>query len=309
MQYFLAMTMVAAAATAQVHLPSLPLPARPCKPCRRRSTRSVDQRPWFRLSELRHARNRTLDSRQPLAWWIADPNGDPIVRHEILVLAPTRCGRWSMLVAMGFAILREQSIGSMNLRVTVFKAPAGIVDRESAARLARSRSRRVFTNTTISTSAVGRPAAAPRPTAAGSRPASSPATTASRAVPSARRFAGYRGRFDSPGVPRVRDARMGLRTARISRGPRHRGRIAADGAQRRLSRRRARTRNSTRPMCIAEHRPAERSTHWWRRLAGWCRKKCPVINVSLVGPKNALLEQRDRRSHRQWLCDRRRRGQ
>jgi hypothetical protein len=115
------MTFLAGAASAQVHLPSLPLPAGPLQTLPRLEDQ-LDQRALVPLSELRHVEIERLirDNRSVVD---RDPNGDPIVRREILVLAPTDAVK-EHAVAMGFAILREQSIGSMNLRVTVFKAPA-----------------------------------------------------------------------------------------------------------------------------------------------------------------------------------------
>jgi hypothetical protein len=121
MRMWYAMTLLAGAASAQVHLPSLPLPAGPLQTLPRLEDQ-LDQRPLVPLSELRHVEIERLirDNRSVVD---RDPNGDPIVRHEILVLAPADAVK-EHAVAMGFEILREQSIGSMNLQVTVFKAPA-----------------------------------------------------------------------------------------------------------------------------------------------------------------------------------------
>ncbi len=43
-------------------------------------------------------------------------------------------------------------------------------------------------------------------------------------------------------------------------------------------------------MCIAEFRPAVPWMPSPRRSHGWCTSACPVINVSLVGPPNVILE-------------------
>jgi hypothetical protein len=123
MRFFFAMAFAAGAASAQVHLPSLPLPAGPLQTLPRVEDQ-LDQRALVPLGELRHVEIERLlrDNRSVVD---RDPNGDPIVRHEILVLAPSDAVKEHALV-MGFAILREQSIGSMNLQVTVFKAPPGL---------------------------------------------------------------------------------------------------------------------------------------------------------------------------------------
>jgi hypothetical protein len=123
MRFVLAVTFLAGAAGAQVHLPSLPLPAGPLQSLPRLEDQ-LDQRVSVPLGELHHVEverlirdNRTLIDK--------DPNGSPIVRREILVLSPADAVE-EHARAMGFEIVREQRIGSMNLQVAVFKAPAGL---------------------------------------------------------------------------------------------------------------------------------------------------------------------------------------
>jgi hypothetical protein len=123
MHYILAMTMAATAATAQVRLPAIPLPALPVQTLPQ-TLDQVSSRTFDRLSELRHleigrlirANPRTVD---------ADPKGEPVVRNEILGLAPTDAAL-DHARSLGFIVDREQTIGGMNVRLVVFRAPPGM---------------------------------------------------------------------------------------------------------------------------------------------------------------------------------------
>ncbi len=123
MHHLLAMTMVTTGALAQVRLPALPLPALPQQTLQQTLGQAQSQS-LDRLSELRHleidrlmrANTRVVD---------ADPNGEPIVRSEILALAPTDAAL-EHARSLAFTLDREQSIDGMNIRVVVFRAPAGM---------------------------------------------------------------------------------------------------------------------------------------------------------------------------------------
>jgi hypothetical protein len=123
MRVFCALALLAGPARAQVHLPSLPLPAGPFNSLPRFEDQ-LDSRASVPLSALRHV---VIDQliREHRLLVDTDPNGDPVVRHEILALSPNEAIR-EHARAMGFAILREQSIGSMNFHMTVFRAPEGL---------------------------------------------------------------------------------------------------------------------------------------------------------------------------------------
>lgn len=121
--FFLAMTMMAAAATAQVRLPTVSLPALPLQTL----PQTLDQLPsesLDRLSGLRrlevsrliHANRQIVD---------ADPNGEPVIRNEILGLAP-RDAALDSARSRGFIVDRERTIGAMHIRLVVFKAPQGM---------------------------------------------------------------------------------------------------------------------------------------------------------------------------------------
>jgi len=122
-QYILAMTMVAAGATAQVRLPAIPLPALPPQTLPQ-TLDQVQSQSLDRLSALRHLEIGRLIRGNPLIV-DADPSGEPVVRSEILGLAPTDAALVHAR-SLGFIVDREQTIGAMNLRVTVFGTPPGM---------------------------------------------------------------------------------------------------------------------------------------------------------------------------------------
>src|SRR5260370_20487150 len=123
MQYIAAMTMVAAGATAQVRLPAVPLPAL-TQQTLPQTLDQVQSQSLDRLSALRHleigrlirGNSRVVD---------ADPNGEPVVRNEILGLAPADAAL-DHARSIGFVVDREQRIGAMNIRLVVFRAPGGM---------------------------------------------------------------------------------------------------------------------------------------------------------------------------------------
>jgi len=122
-QYILAMTMFAAAATAQVRLPAIPLPALPPQTLPQ-TLDQVQSQSLDRLSALRHLEIGRLIRGNPLIV-DADPSGEPVVRSEILGLAPTDAALVHAR-SLGFIVDREQTIGAMNFRMTVLRTPPGM---------------------------------------------------------------------------------------------------------------------------------------------------------------------------------------
>jgi subtilisin family serine protease len=127
----LAMTMVATGATAQVRLPALPLPTLPTLPTQTLSQTlgQAEFQSFDRLSELRHLEIRRLISANARVV-DADPNGEPVVRNEILGLAPTEAAL-NHALSLGFAVDREQTIGGMDIRVVVLRAPRGMTTKKA----------------------------------------------------------------------------------------------------------------------------------------------------------------------------------
>ena len=123
MQYIVAMTMVAAGATAQVRLPSVPLPALTPQTLPQ-TLDQVESQSLDRLSALRHLEiGRLIRGNSRIV--DADPNGEPVVRSEILGLAPADAAL-DHARSIGFVVDREQNIGAMNIRLVVFRAPQGM---------------------------------------------------------------------------------------------------------------------------------------------------------------------------------------
>jgi hypothetical protein len=116
----LAMTMAVTTATAQVRLPAVPLPALPLQTLPQ-TLGQTESQSLSRLSELRHLEIARLIRANPRVV-DADPNGEPVVRHEILGLAPTDAVL-DHARSLGFLVDREQTIGGMNIRVVVLRAP------------------------------------------------------------------------------------------------------------------------------------------------------------------------------------------
>src|SRR5258706_12465704 len=123
MYYLTEITMVPAGETPQVPLPAVPLPAL-TQQTLPQTLDQVQSQSLDRLSALRHleigrlirGNSRVVD---------ADPNGEPVVRNEILGLAPADAAL-DHARSIGFVVDREQSIGAMNIRLVVFRAPGGM---------------------------------------------------------------------------------------------------------------------------------------------------------------------------------------
>jgi hypothetical protein len=129
------MTMVASAATAQVRLPSVPLPTQPLQSLQQ----TIDQaqsRTLDRLSNLRRLEITRLIRANPKVV-DTDPNGEPVVRSEILGLSPTDSAV-DRARSLGFIVDRERSIGTMNIHVTVFRAPPGMSTKKALRSLRES---------------------------------------------------------------------------------------------------------------------------------------------------------------------------
>lgn len=117
------MTMTAAAATAQVRLPAVQLPALPVQTL----PQTLGQLPFQslgQLSDLRHLEiSRLIRGNRRLI--DSDPNGEPVIRNEVLALSPSDAAL-DRAKSLGFIIDRENDIDRMNIRVVVLRAPAAL---------------------------------------------------------------------------------------------------------------------------------------------------------------------------------------
>ena len=116
----LVMLGLATAAQAQIHVPSLPLPGLPLQNLSgtldQAGSESVDHLSDLRqlkIQQLIRANRRTLET---------DPAGEPVVRSEILAL-PTTEDALARAELRGFVVDRQQTISSANILLTVLKAP------------------------------------------------------------------------------------------------------------------------------------------------------------------------------------------
>lgn len=105
---------------AQVRLPGLPLPGLPQK-----LTQAVGQTGTDTLDQLSDARGLQIARliRSNPRTIAADPHGNPIVRDELVAFSPSVLGL-AAAQALGFAIVREQAIEDLELRLVVLQPPA-----------------------------------------------------------------------------------------------------------------------------------------------------------------------------------------
>jgi hypothetical protein len=124
----LSMTMAAAAADAQIRLPVLPLPTLPVQTLPQTlgqiQGQTSDQLSALRrlqVARLIRANRRVVDT---------DQNGDPVVRNEILGLSPADAAVDGAHAA-GFTVDREHVIAPLNIRLAVFKAPQNLSTKQA----------------------------------------------------------------------------------------------------------------------------------------------------------------------------------
>lgn len=126
--FLLAAMMTTTAARAQVRLPSIPLPTLPLQAVPQTldqmQSQSID-----RLSDLRHLEISRLIRDNPRLV-DEDPNGEPVVRHEILGLSPTEAAL-DRARSLGFKVGREQTLAGMNLRLVVLESPSGMTTKKA----------------------------------------------------------------------------------------------------------------------------------------------------------------------------------
>jgi Subtilase family len=280
MRCFLASILLCGAATAQVHLPNLPLPGAALQSLQR-PLDQVDSRTSVPLSELRHIETQRLirDNRSLVD---TDPNGEPVVRYEILVLSSTQASLQRAL-AMGFAIAREQGIGALNVHMTVLKAPAGLSTQKAVLALREADPNGVYEYNHIYTGGGGW-------SGTGEMPAVAPGHDAGAQVGMRDEVhAGVRVGLLDTGVdsthPAFRKSVMHFWGCAEHPFPSPHGTAVAsllmaqsDGAEL----------YAADVYCGA---PTGGAVDALVGALGWLvREKVPVINISLVGPKNALLE-------------------
>jgi subtilisin family serine protease len=245
------------------------------------------------LSELRHLEIGRLMRANPRVV-DADPNGEPVVRNEILGWAPTEAAV-DHARELGFIVDREQTIGGMNFRVAVFLAPQGMTTKKALRTLREADPGGSYDyNHIYSGGASGDRA----PSRGGTETTGTAAHDAPTPVPPATTPARSRvriGLLDS-GVdlthPVFRDSVVHTSGCGNHAVPAAHGTAVAS-----LLIGRSEVFHGVQPdaeLYAADvycGRPTGGAVDMLVAAFGWMvQEKVPVINVSLVGPKNAMLE-------------------
>ncbi|MEA3152103.1 MAG: hypothetical protein QOD56_3042, partial [Gammaproteobacteria bacterium] len=178
----IALTAVTVSARAQLRLPALPVPTLPLPSTPLQNLpQTIDQadaRALARLSGLRHAAiGRLIGSNRRVVE--ADPNGEPIVRGEVLALSPSDEAMQRALAA-GFLVAREQGIAAADLRLIVLTAPEGLSTRRALEHLRKADPGGTYDYNHIYTNAGG---AVDPPTATSSAKAPPASTAGPASVP------------------------------------------------------------------------------------------------------------------------------
>jgi subtilisin family serine protease len=130
------LAMVASPARAQIGLPPVQVPNLPVldtQPLNRTVNGVLDQADPQQLRELRKLRIRTL-LRTNRAVLETDPRGAPIVRNEVVALSPTQ-EALDQARAAGFGIGRTRTLEGLDVTIVVLQAPAGMSTRRALDRL------------------------------------------------------------------------------------------------------------------------------------------------------------------------------
>lgn len=124
------------ASPALAQLPGLPvptLPPLPDVPAAARDALPDTAASVGRLADLRKLRLRNLlrDNRRILE---ADPSGAPIVRHEVIAVAPTEAALAAARAA-GFSVGPREALGGLVTSIVTLRAPEGVSTRRALKRL------------------------------------------------------------------------------------------------------------------------------------------------------------------------------
>jgi subtilisin family serine protease len=127
---------VAQAAQAQIGLPGVRLPRLPDVTgpgVQNELTRAADNIDSQAAANVRRVRIRDLLRAQRNVLE-ADPRGDPIMRGEVLALAPSDAAL-TRARAAGYRVIRERVLDGLDSRIVVLQAPAGISTRRALRQL------------------------------------------------------------------------------------------------------------------------------------------------------------------------------
>jgi hypothetical protein len=118
-----AMLVLAGPAQGQVRLPGVQLPGDPLQSLQR-GIAQADSTAALKLSDARHLAIAALIRSNPRTVG-EDPHGEAIVRNEILAYAPSEAGL-AAARALGFDVLREQTEAELGWRLVVLQKPQNL---------------------------------------------------------------------------------------------------------------------------------------------------------------------------------------
>ncbi len=277
---------VTLSARGQVRLPAVPLPTLPLQSSPLQSGLQTldpaDARTLERLSGARRlAIGRLIRANGRVVE--ADPDGEPTVRGEILALSPSAAAI-SHAVSIGFLVAREQTIAAAELRVMVLTAPRGMSTKRALEDLRKSDANGVYDYNHIYTGADG----ALRDDSGGSRSAPIAAPPTPTAGPATLERARIRIGLLDAGIdtshPIFHDSTLHTWGCPDKPTPSPHGTAVASLL---LS-------HASAELYAADvycGLPTGGAVDAIVAAFAWLTsERVPVINVSLVGPKNALLE-------------------
>ena len=131
-QLSLALTLFSPAADAQIRLPVLPVLSRPLNAVDQ-SLDEVGSRSLAALSELRSVQVAHMIRSNPKTVDV-DDHGNPVVRSEVLALSPSESALRSA-AALHYVVLREQTMEGMGIEVVVLGAPSGLSTKKALRQL------------------------------------------------------------------------------------------------------------------------------------------------------------------------------
>ncbi|MDB6086935.1 MAG: hypothetical protein JWN43_4816 [Gammaproteobacteria bacterium] len=164
----LLLSTVTSSARGQLRVPALPLPAIPLQSLSQQLGQPLDQVDAQTRDRLSNARRLQISrlirtNRRSVE---ADPDGEPIVRGEILALSPSDAAL-TRAVSAGFLIARDRPLMSAGLRVIVLAAPPGMSTKEALENLRGSDAEGLYDYNHIYTHAGGDSGAAAPSSSAG----------------------------------------------------------------------------------------------------------------------------------------------
>ena len=128
----LALTLFSPAAGAQIRLPTLPLVSRPLNSVDQ-TLNDAESRSLAALSEVRSLQITRLVRANPKTLDV-DDQGNPVVRNQVLALSPS-ASALRIAAALHFVVLREQTMEGMDIRIVVFESPTNLSTRKAVRQL------------------------------------------------------------------------------------------------------------------------------------------------------------------------------